>query len=278
MFAKDDYIRAIDEVEPIYYIGRVERVVGLVIESSGPPVPVGELCRLRSPGDGGLGEAEVVGFREGRILLMPIGSMRGLTPGSRIVSLGGAARVKVGPGLLGRVIDGLGDPIDQGGPIEVQDNYPLYSRPGNPLTRSRIKKPVDVGLRAVNALLTIGQGQRIGIFAGSGVGKSTLLGMIARHMRADINVIALIGERGREVREFIEKDLGQEGMKHSVVIAATSEQPALVRMRGAYFEISGRGLLMALFISPRMYRRPSRAWSRACLRISSLIPPILMSI
>ncbi|MDY6851090.1 MAG: FliI/YscN family ATPase [Thermodesulfobacteriota bacterium] len=234
VFDLTPYLEAASKARPLALEGRVTKVVGLVIEGDGPAASVGEICRIHPQGRRRPIEAEVVGFREGRILLMPIGSMRGLTPGSRIVSLGGAAEVKVGQGLLGRVLDGLGDPIDQGGPIEVQDRYPLYSRPGNPLARTRIKKPVDVGLRAVNALLTIGQGQRIGIFAGSGVGKSTLLGMIARHMQADINVIALIGERGREVREFIEKDLGPEGMKRSVVIAATSEQPALVRMRGAF--------------------------------------------
>lgn len=234
VFDLNPYLEAASKAQPLALEGRVTKVVGLVIEGDGPAASVGEICRIYPQGRRRPIEAEVVGFKEGRILLMPIGPMRGLTPGSRIVSLGGAARVKVGPGLLGRVLDGLGDPIDQGGPIEVQDRYPLYSRPGNPLARTRIKKPVDVGLRAVNALLTIGQGQRIGIFAGSGVGKSTLLGMIARHMQADINVIALIGERGREVREFIEKDLGPEGMKRSVVIAATSEQPALVRMRGAF--------------------------------------------
>jgi flagellum-specific ATP synthase len=165
---------------------------------------------------------------------MPIGDMTGLTPGSRIMASGGQPTVDVGPGLLGRVLDGRGKPMDLKPPFEAEASYPLKTRPGNPLTRQRISKPVDVGVRAINALLTMGQGQRVGIFAGSGVGKSTLMGMIARHMTADVNVIALIGERGREVREFIEKDLGPEGLKRSVVVAATSEQPALVRMRGAY--------------------------------------------
>jgi flagellum-specific ATP synthase len=163
-----------------------------------------------------------------------VGSMRGLTNGNRIVAMGVKPAVRVGPGLLGRVLDGLGNPIDQGGPIDSDMFYPLHVKPGNPLDRDRISEPLDVGVRAINALLTIGKGQRVGIFAGSGVGKSTLLGMIARNTKADVNVIALIGERGREVREFIEKDLGTEGMKRSVVVAATSEQPSLVRMRGAY--------------------------------------------
>ncbi|MEW5723190.1 MAG: FliI/YscN family ATPase [Thermodesulfobacteriota bacterium] len=228
------YLQVTAEARPLALEGRVTKVVGLVIEGDGPTASVGELCHI-FPGNGEPPlEAEVVGFKEGRLLLMPISAMRGLTPGNRIVSLGVEAAVKVGPDLLGRVLDGLGEPIDQKGPLDFKAHYPLRSRPGNPLARRRITRPLDVGVRAINALLTIGQGQRVGIFAGSGVGKSTLLGMIARHMRADVNVIALIGERGREVREFIEKDLGPEGMKRSVVVAATSEQPALVRMRGAY--------------------------------------------
>ncbi len=175
-----------------------------------------------------------MGFREGVIQLMPVGEMAGLTPGSRILATGGPATVPVGPGLLGRVVDGLGNVIDGKGPIDPEAHYKVSARPGNPLDRGRITEPMDVGVKAINSLLTIGQGQRVGIFAGSGVGKSTLLGMIARHMRADVNVIALIGERGREVMEFIDKELGPEGMARSVVVAATSEQPALVRMRGAY--------------------------------------------
>jgi flagellum-specific ATP synthase len=205
-----------------------------VIEGDGPATSVGELCHIYPQRQKKPIEAEVVGFREGRVLLMPVGQMQGLTPGNRIVALGMFASVRVGQGLLGRVLNGLGHSIDQGGPIEAEALYPLQASPGNPLDRARISQALDVGIKAVNALLTIGMGQRVGIFAGSGVGKSTLLGMIARNMKADVNVIGLIGERGREVREFIEKDLGPEGMKRSVVVAATSEQPALVRMRGAY--------------------------------------------
>ncbi|MEW6264159.1 MAG: flagellar protein export ATPase FliI [Thermodesulfobacteriota bacterium] len=228
------YLQALTDSRPLAMEGRVTKVVGLVIEGDGPATSVGELCHIYPREQDRPLEAEVVGFKEGRLLLMPIGPMQGLTPGSRIVSLGTTATVKVGHGLLGRVLDGLGNPIDQTGPIQAEAAYPLMAKPGNPLNRKRILKPMDVGVRAINSLLTVGLGQRIGIFAGSGVGKSTLLGMIARHTRADVNVIALIGERGREVREFIEKDLGPEGMKHSVVVAATSEQPPLVRMRGAY--------------------------------------------
>ena len=228
------YLDAAAQADPMFMEGRVVKVVGLVIEGDGPAASVGELCSIHPQGGEKTIEAEVVGFREGRILLMPIGPMRGLTPGNRIVALRTTASVRVGQGLLGRVLDGLGRPIDQKGLVEAEAQYPISVRPGNPLDRDRISQPLDVGLRVVNSLLTVGRGQRVGIFAGSGVGKSTLLGMIARNMTADVNVIALIGERGREVREFIEKDLGEEGMKRSVVVAATSEQPALVRMRGAY--------------------------------------------
>jgi flagellum-specific ATP synthase len=228
------YINAVLNSRPLSLEGRVVKVVGLVIEGDGPAASVGELCHIYPYRQKKPIEAEVVGFREGRVLLMPVGQMQGLTPGNRIVALGLFASVRVSQGLLGRVLNGLGHPIDQQGPIETEALYPLLARPGNPLDRARISQALDVGIKAINALLTIGMGQRVGIFAGSGVGKSTLLGMIARNMKADVSVIGLIGERGREVREFIEKDLGPEGMKRSVVVAATSEQPALVRMRGAY--------------------------------------------
>jgi flagellum-specific ATP synthase len=208
-------------------------MAGLVIEGSGPAASVGEICLVDMPG-GQVLEAEAVGFKEAAIQLMPIGDMTGLTPGSRIRATGSPARVRVGPGLLGRILDGRGEPMDGLGPVEFEESYPVRALPGNPMDRARVLTPVDVGVRCINALLTLGRGQRVGIFAGSGVGKSTLMGMIARHMRADVNVIALVGERGREVREFIEKDLGPEGLARSVVVAATSEQPALVRMRGAY--------------------------------------------
>lgn len=228
------YIDAAANINSVVMEGRVTKVVGLVIEGDGPTASVGDMCLIYPRHDAPPVEAELVGFKEDRIQLMPVGAMRGIKPGSRIVSLGKPASVEVGPGLLGRVLDGLGKPLDNLGPIKVEERYPLHGRPSNPMDRDRIKTPLDVGVRAINGLLTIGRGQRVGIFAGSGVGKSTLLGMIARNMKAEVNVIGLIGERGREVREFIENDLGPEGMARSVVIAATSEQPALVRMRGAY--------------------------------------------
>ena len=226
-------LKAVKAAPPLALEGRVTKVAGLVIEGDGPAASVGEICRVQIS-EGAMLEAEVVGFKERTIQLMPIGDMTGLTPGSRILATGKAAAVDVGEGLLGRILDGRGQPMDGLGPIEPEASYPVRAKPGNPLKRKRIDTPMDVGIRSVNSLLTLGRGQRMGIFAGSGVGKSTLMGMIARHMRADVNVIALIGERGREVREFIEKDLGPECLARSVVVAATSEQPALVRMRGAY--------------------------------------------
>jgi flagellum-specific ATP synthase len=226
-------LKAVKSAPPLSLEGRVTKVAGLIIEGDGPAASVGEVCRVQLA-DGAMLEAEVVGFKDRTIQLMPIGDMTGLTPGSRILASGKPAAVEVGPGLLGRVLDGRGRPMDGLGPISTEATYPIRNQPGNPLSRHRIDTSMDVGVRAINSLLTLGRGQRMGIFAGSGVGKSTLMGMIARHMRADVNVIALIGERGREVREFIEKDLGPEGLQRSVVVAATSEQPALVRMRGAY--------------------------------------------
>lgn len=233
-FDLNHYWEAVNNIKPVALEGRVTKVVGLVIEADGPASSVGDLCHIYPHKEKKPIMAEVVGFRENRILLMPIGQMQGLTAGSPIVSLSIRASVRVSPDILGRVLDGLGHPIDSKGPIKGDAAYPLQTKPGNPLARERIVRPLDVGVRTINGLLTIGLGQRIGIFAGSGVGKSTLLSMIARNMRADVNVIGLIGERSREVLEFIQKDLGPEGMKRSVVIAATSEQPPLVRMRGAY--------------------------------------------
>jgi flagellum-specific ATP synthase len=214
--------------------GRVVDVIGLVVEGMGVDAPTGTICRIESNGSEEGIRAEVVGFRSNRILLMPYGEVRGIRPGARITPQGGRARAEVGDGLLGRVIDGLGQPLDGKGPLNCDRFYPLYGQGINPLDRPRITQPVDVGVRAINGLLTMGKGQRLGIFAGSGVGKSTLLSMIARNTAADVSVVGLIGERGREVKEFIDRDLGAEGLKRSVVVAATSDQPPLIRMRGAY--------------------------------------------
>jgi flagellum-specific ATP synthase len=227
------YRAAIDSVKPIRLHGKVTQVVGLVIEGYCPDTSVGAICDIW-PQDGAPIPAEVVGFRNNKTLLMPLGEVRGVGLDSLITVRRDKASMGVGPLLLGRVIDGLGNPIDGKGVLRVEEEYPIYAAPVNPMTRPPIRKPLDLGIRSINGLLTCGQGQRIGIMAGSGVGKSTLLGMIARYTEADVNVIALIGERGRELREFIEKDLQEEGLKKSVVVVATSDQPPLVRMRGAY--------------------------------------------
>jgi flagellum-specific ATP synthase len=224
---------SIEAMRSIQEYGRVLQVVGMVIEGSGPGCAIGDLCRIED-GQGNALPAEVVGFRDGKLLLMPLGNVRGIRPGCRVVSTGRAAHARVGTALTGRILDAMGEPIDHRGPLFPEADYPLYAVPPDPVSRERISKPIDVGIKAINALLTLGRGQRIAIFSGSGVGKSTLLGMMARHTTAQTNVIALIGERGREVREFIEKDLGPEGLKRSVVVVATSDQHPLLRMRGAY--------------------------------------------
>nr|MBL0732502.1 flagellar protein export ATPase FliI [Desulfobacterales bacterium] len=209
-------------------------VTGLVTEAIGPASSLGSICEIYTKENEKKIRAEVLGFRENRILLMPLDDVRGIGPGSKVVANDQKALISVGNDLLGRVIDGLGNPLDNKGMIKTDDKYPVYAEPLNPLNRSRIKEPLDIGIRAVNGLLTIGCGQRLGIFAGSGVGKSVLLGMIARNTSADINVIALIGERGREVNEFIDKELGEEGLKKSVVVVATSDRFPLIRIRGAF--------------------------------------------
>jgi flagellum-specific ATP synthase len=227
--------RVVQETQTIPLNGRVSRIVGLLIEGRGPGAKVGSQCLIYPQDtDGEPIVAEVVGFRDKEVLFMPYGETRGIGPGCRILSCGDPSSVQVGEELLGRVLDGLGQPLDGKGPIMTKTRYPLYAPAPHPLKRALIKEPLDLGIRSINGLLTCGKGQRVGIFAGSGVGKSTLLGMMARFTRAHVNVIALIGERGREVREFIERDLGEEGMKRSVVVVATSDQPPLVRMRGAF--------------------------------------------
>ena len=228
------YRDALEDCKTVKLTGKVTQVVGLVIETQGPTVSVGELCYIY-PKKSGVEPipAEVVGFRQGRVMLMPVGEMHGVGPGCEVVAAQKMLQVKVGDELLGRVLDGLGNPMDDLGPILSKEEYPLQAPPPPPLTRPRINDSLYVGVRAIDGLMTLGDGQRIGIMAGSGVGKSTLLSMIARNTEADISVIALIGERGREVRDFIERDLGEEGLKRAVVVVATSDQPALVRIKGA---------------------------------------------
>jgi flagellum-specific ATP synthase len=229
----DAYIDVVRYTKPVRACGVVTQVIGMMLEGHGPAVPVGGVCRVEVRSGSSI-VAEAVGFRESRILLMPLGEMRGVEPGGKIWVCQDKAEVGVTGRLLGRILDGLGEPIDDRGPVCAEKRYPLYADPLNPMDRPRIDEPVDVGIRAINSCLTLGKGQRIGIMSGSGVGKSTLLGMIARHTAADVNVIALIGERGRELRDFIERDLGPEGLLRSVIVVATSDQPPLVRLRGAY--------------------------------------------
>jgi flagellum-specific ATP synthase len=228
------YREIIEKTPAVRRYGRVNQVIGLVIEGLGPAAAIGDICRIQVKGRGGPIPAEVVGFRDHKILLMPLGDSRGIQPGDAILPLGVPAQAQVAPALLGRVLDAMGNPLDDRRPLKAEKEYPLYAPPADPVFRRRISDPVDVGVKAINALLAIGKGQRMAVFSGSGVGKSTLLGMMARHTTAQVNVVALIGERGREVREFIEKDLGEEGLERSVVVVATSDQHPLLRMRGAY--------------------------------------------
>ncbi len=225
--------KVIDEVDSIKFTGRVDRVVGLTIESIGPAVKYGDLCRIRLAESEYL-HAEVVGFNKNRIILMPIGEMRGVVPGAEVYAAGSSLMIPVGEELLGRVVSGVCTPLDSRGPVFTSQRYPVDGKPVNPLERTTINRPLSVGIRSIDGLNTVGRGQRIGIFSGSGVGKSTLIGMIARYTDADVNVIALIGERGREVKDFVEKELGKDGLKRSVVVAATSDQPPMMRLRGAF--------------------------------------------
>ncbi len=238
---------------PGRWMGRVSKVVGLVVESRGLEASVGEQMLIHLDGGGTL-TAEVVGFEDQTILLMPIETLEGIRPGLLVEGTGHQPQVPVGEGLLGRVIDPLGHPLDGGPPIEIQAHVPLHGQPPNPMRRRRIQDVLSVGVRAIDGLLTLGKGQRIGIFAGSGVGKSTLLGMMARNTSADVNVITLVGERGRELKEFIENDLGAEGLKRSVVVVATSDQTPLLRLRCALagtavaesFMAQGRDVLLMM--------------------------------
>jgi len=235
-------------------IGRVSQVVGLTIESVGPEVNIGQTCLIKAARTNEELLSEVVGFRNNNILLMPLGDMGGIGPGSKVEAMDKPITIKVSENLLGRVLDGLGNPMDGKGDLYGGDDYYTQNPPPNPLFRNRIKTPLSLGVKAIDGLLTVGKGQRIGIFAGSGVGKSTLMGMIARNTKADINVIALVGERGREVREFLEKDLGEEGLQRSVLVIATSDKPALVRIKAAevatsiaeYFREKGKDVMLLM--------------------------------
>ena len=240
--------------EPFYQkLGKVSKIVGLTIESIGPDAKLNDLCKIYSPDKSQTMFAEVVGFKDSRVLLMPFENVDGIGPGCIVENTEKPLVVKVGNGILGHTLDGLGNPME-GDIVDLTDTYPVEAAPPDPMKRVIINQVLPLGVKAVDGLLTVGKGQRIGIFAGSGVGKSTLLGMFARNTKADINVIALIGERGREVREFIERDLGPEGMKRSVLVVATSDKPALIRNKAAktataiaeYFRDQGKDVLLMM--------------------------------
>lgn len=253
-FDLSKYHLILNASDPIRANGKVTKVVGLVAEARGISSKLGSVCDIYPQRDKPAIKAEVSGFRDDRMLLMPLEETRGIGPGSRVVAKDQKALIGVGKGLLGRVVDGLGNPIDGKGEIAVEQEYPIYAKPINPLLRKRIDRPMDLGIRSLNSLLTIGCGQRMGIFSGSGVGKSVMLGMVARKTTADIKVIALIGERGRELNDFIERELGEEGLKSSVVVVATSEHLPLIRMRGAfiataiaeYFRDQGKDVILMM--------------------------------
>jgi len=238
-FELEKYMDALEKASTCLLKGKISQAIGLTLEASGPRVRLGELCYVKTNYAGGqLVPAEVVGFKDRKILLMPLGNLEGIGPGSELLATGTTLRVAVGMELKGRVLNGMGEIIDDKGRIKPEFSYPVMNSPPNPLKRQRITQVLPVGIKAIDGLITVGKGQRLGILAGSGVGKSTLIGMIARNTEADINVIALIGERGREVRDFLEKDLGEEGLAKSVVVVATSDQPALVRLKGAFVATS----------------------------------------
>lgn len=245
---------ALRESRPMKAKGRVIQVVGTIIKAVVPGAKIGELCSLRNPSDDWELLAEVVGFSHQAALLTPMGSITGISSATEVIPSGKEHTVAVGPNMLGRILGGLGTPIDGKGPIESEKTYPVYAMPPDPITRQTITRPMAFGLRGMDALLTCGEGQRLGVFAAAGVGKSTLLSSIVRNCEADVIVLALIGERGREVREFIEKDLGEAGLKKSVLVIATSDRPAMERLKAAYvatavaeyFRDNGRRVLLLM--------------------------------
>jgi flagellar protein export ATPase FliI len=268
------YLSQVDALSPVEVKGRVKEVVGLVARASVPEAWIGELCEIRNPRSSVPVKAEVVGFQGGDALLMPLGELTNIGLSSDVIPLGHGLTVPVGEGLLGRVLNGLGEPMDVAtkGPLtNCPRQYPVAGHPPDPLQRQRVTKPLSIGVRAIDSLLTCGEGQRVGLFAAAGVGKSTLLGMIARNTEAEVNVIALIGERGREVRDFLEHDLGAEGMKRSVVVCATSDKSSLVRLKGAYvataiaeyFRDQGRKVML-MMDSVTRFARAQREVGLAC--------------
>ncbi len=269
------YQKAVSRVDALRFNGRVAQVVGLIVESLGPASRVGETCHIHTGRNRPPILAEVVGFRGNRVLLMPLSDMGSIAHGNDVVATGRPLTVRAGNSLLGRVLDGLGRPID-GGPIIVGGaELSVHQAPPHPLRRQRIRDPLPLGVRAIDAFLTCGKGQRVGIFSGSGVGKSTLLGMIARNSTADVNVIGLVGERGREVGEFVENNLGEEGMRRSVVVVATSDQPAIQRLKAAfaataiaeYFRDQGLHVLLTIDSVTRI------AWAQREIGLAAGEPP-----
>jgi flagellum-specific ATP synthase len=261
----DKYMETADQVDPIKCVGHVVKVQGLLIESLGPQAIIGEQCRIEVPKGGGIIQAEVVGLREHTVQLMPYGETGGIEVGSRVIASGRCLEVPVSKKLLGRVLDCMGHPLDDKGEIASKVHYPAVAPPPDPLKRKRVTRRIVTGIRAIDGLLSAGRGQRLGIFAGSGVGKSTLLGMIARNTNADVNVVALIGERGREVNDFIANDLGPEGLARTVLVVSPSNSPPLARLRGAYTATAvaeyfrDQGLdVMLLFDSVTRFARAQR--------------------
>ena len=281
------YYQEIERASPVQVRGRVKDVAGLLVRASLPQAFVGELCLIYNPRSRIPTKAEVVGFHSGDVLLMPIGELTNIGLQSDVESTGNCLTVKVGEGLLGRVLNGIGEPIDIefAGPLTCTGEYPVYAPPPNALRRRRVTSPISIGVRAIDGLLTCGEGQRVGLFAAAGVGKSTLLGMIARNSEADVNVIALVGERGREVRDFLEQDLGPEGLKRSVVVCATSNEPSLVRLKAAhvgtaiaeYFRDQGKRVMLLMDSVTRFARAQGRlAWRWASrLRARAIPHPFL---
>lgn len=246
--------RDIAKSDTFRYMGKIEKIVGMTIEASGPACNIGDVCRIFSKDMQSFIKAEVVGFNKSNILLMPYTEIEGIGPGSIVDNTGDKLNVRAGEGLIGRIIDATGNPLDGGEEISYTEEVSILGIPVNPFTRPPIKETIELGVKAIDGMLTMGKGQRMGIFAGSGVGKSTLMGMIARKVKADVNVIALVGERGREVREFIERDLGEEGMARSVLVVATSDQPAMMRSKcpltataiAEYFMKQGKDVLLMM--------------------------------
>ena len=250
----EKYCSLIKNADSYSYFGKIDKVIGMMVESNGPECKVGDLCKIYGYGSKKYVSAEVIGFRGNKVLLMPYEEPEGISSGNLVEATDSALKIGVSEALIGRVINAMGEPIDGAGPIESKTRYVVQSVSSNPLSRPRINEVLEFGIKAIDGLLTIGKGQRMGIFSGSGVGKSTLMGMIARNVKADVNVIALVGERGREVREFLERDLGKEGLARSVLVVATSDQPPMQRMKCAlvattiaeFFKDMGKDVLLMM--------------------------------